>query len=260
MARHLDTWQNSRCFTLVEVLVVMGIVAVIVGLLVPALARARTTSRAAGCLSQVRQIGLAAAMYQNDYDGFIPRESTIGTSPQTLRDRIPWGVAFRPYLDPRCSPEHDLDDMFEAAPYFRCPAKVSGEHRIHYVVNGFAFLAPGIVDERGAAEPSLRRGPMRASSIPFPTSTLYITDLAPDDDGVLFQHFQAQGNTDLSIGQCYDAWLPRHITAGYEDYRIGPKTHGRGANAMFVDGHAAARPTEYFVELSAWDDGVRSVP
>jgi prepilin-type processing-associated H-X9-DG protein len=101
---------------------------------------------------------------------------------------------------------------------------------------------------------------MPAGLIPLPASMMYLTDLAEDDGEVLFSHFRAQGNTDLAIGQCYDAWLPRHIARNPYDYRIGPRTHGLGASALYLDGHAAHRAEEYFADVSTWDDGWHVLP
>ena len=62
-------------FTLVELLVVIGIVALLVGVLMPALGAARAQARAVACLSNVRQIAVAAQMYVNEnkrYVTFVP--------------------------------------------------------------------------------------------------------------------------------------------------------------------------------------------
>ena len=63
---------ERRGFTLIELLVVIAIVAILAALLFPVFARAREAARKAVCASNLRQIGLAFALYGGDYDDCFP--------------------------------------------------------------------------------------------------------------------------------------------------------------------------------------------
>jgi prepilin-type N-terminal cleavage/methylation domain-containing protein/prepilin-type processing-associated H-X9-DG protein len=63
---------KRRAFTLVELLVVIGIIAILVAILLPALSRVQNQARTLQCLSNLRQIGMAMHLYTNEFKCIIP--------------------------------------------------------------------------------------------------------------------------------------------------------------------------------------------
>ncbi len=64
--------QNNKGFTLVELLVVISIIALLIGILIPAIGRARLAARVSVDLASLRQHGIGAAAYTGDFKGFMP--------------------------------------------------------------------------------------------------------------------------------------------------------------------------------------------
>jgi prepilin-type N-terminal cleavage/methylation domain-containing protein len=63
---------GKKAFTLIELLVVIAIIAILAAILFPVFGRARENARRSACISNLKQIGLAATQYTQDYDGNFP--------------------------------------------------------------------------------------------------------------------------------------------------------------------------------------------
>jgi prepilin-type N-terminal cleavage/methylation domain-containing protein/prepilin-type processing-associated H-X9-DG protein len=97
-------------FTLIELLVVIAIIAILAAILFPVFARAREKARQTSCLSNLKQLGLAAIMYKSDYDEINvqyyrgpgngnPVDDWVNGQPVPSSVlRYSWGVMLQPYI------------------------------------------------------------------------------------------------------------------------------------------------------------------
>lgn len=70
--RYVIVVRGRRAFTIIEMLVVLGIVGILASLLLPALISARSQGRRTQCVSNLKQIGAALVIYENSFDGYLP--------------------------------------------------------------------------------------------------------------------------------------------------------------------------------------------
>jgi prepilin-type N-terminal cleavage/methylation domain-containing protein/prepilin-type processing-associated H-X9-DG protein len=80
---------SPSAFTLIELLVVIAIIAILAGMLLPALAKAKESGRRIACVNTQRQLGMSAIMFADDNEGLFPARPKIGSDPrwpQILRD------------------------------------------------------------------------------------------------------------------------------------------------------------------------------
>jgi prepilin-type N-terminal cleavage/methylation domain-containing protein/prepilin-type processing-associated H-X9-DG protein len=198
---------RTHGFTLVELLVVIGIISILVAILLPALNKARQAAQAVACASHLRQIGLTVEMYRQENRGYYPPiafEQTPGDPNSAYR----WGVLLRPYLA-----DSSTDKYVSTRGVLYCPSVPLAYRNpsASYVSYGYNRWGVGGDKPQANGYPKMIR---RLKSVPV--ETLMMIDIARPSDPT------RQG------------WYEAYPSVFFQYTR-----HNGRANAVFADGHVA---------------------
>ncbi len=209
----------KKGFTLVELLVVVAIIALLMAILMPALRKAREQGKDALCKSNMRQIGMGAELYAEDWESQIPRGKGGGTGEA-------WYQLFMPYLAQR-----PIDNDYRNVKIYRCPSYPDTEQTVCYVVNGWEFSSDLDMVGGETVEPT----PL--SDCRNLVSTIYLAD----NEYGPWRPIIRRANDD-GWNLC-DVWDPGHLPTSdsqdrYQGRRIARDRHkDKGCNSLYLDWH-----------------------
>jgi prepilin-type N-terminal cleavage/methylation domain-containing protein/prepilin-type processing-associated H-X9-DG protein len=190
-------------FTLIELLVVIAIIAILAAILFPVFAQAREKARQAGCLSNMKQLGIAFRMYMQDWDEKLP-----GGAPYTSKPG--WGdwVGMTKWGGPCTAKNPMLPEEGSLYPYVKnaqvylCPSGgQTKDFRLSYAVNCY-LTTPGR---------QFTEAQMAGTAVGVAGLVLLVDESKTLNDG----YFCAENPADV----------PEIVHTG-------------GANYLFADGHA----------------------